>query len=254
MRIDGDQAVGGHDQRVAVGLRMGGHFGGDIAVGAGAVLDEERLAHRLGQALRQQPRGDVGRAAGRDRHQHLDRPRRILLRRGAAQHTTPATAPAPRTPICRLHSVSPRSPRALPSKCAAGKPSRACDTIALPNSVRPDAQSGRNGMALKVRRVITGHDANGKAIVKIDEVVEQAEGGPARRHGRADLDHRRISGEQRRPGRRRRPARSAPRCPAAPSCASSSSAPACSRATTAPTRSTTPSSCPARSTWRWTAR
>ena len=26
-------------------------------------------------------------------------------------------------------------------------------------------------MALKVRRVITGHDANGKAIVKIDEVV-----------------------------------------------------------------------------------
>ena len=26
-------------------------------------------------------------------------------------------------------------------------------------------------MALKVRRVITGHDANGKAVVKIDEVV-----------------------------------------------------------------------------------
>ena len=26
-------------------------------------------------------------------------------------------------------------------------------------------------MALKVRRVITGHDANGKAIIKIDEVV-----------------------------------------------------------------------------------
>jgi len=28
-------------------------------------------------------------------------------------------------------------------------------------------------MALKVRRVITGHDANGKAIVKIDEVVSK---------------------------------------------------------------------------------
>jgi hypothetical protein len=26
-------------------------------------------------------------------------------------------------------------------------------------------------MALSVRRVITGHDANGKAIVEIDEVV-----------------------------------------------------------------------------------
>ena len=35
-------------------------------------------------------------------------------------------------------------------------------------------------MALKVRRVITGHDANGKAIVKIDEVVNNAQGGPAR--------------------------------------------------------------------------
>ena len=32
-------------------------------------------------------------------------------------------------------------------------------------------------MALKVRRVITGHDANGKAIAKIDEVVSNAEEG-----------------------------------------------------------------------------
>jgi hypothetical protein len=28
-------------------------------------------------------------------------------------------------------------------------------------------------MALQVRRVITGHDANGKAIVKIDESLEE---------------------------------------------------------------------------------
>ena len=60
-------------------------------------------------------------------------------------------------------------------------------------------------MALKVRRVITGHDANGKAIVKIDEVVGKSEGRPARRHGGADLDHRRLPGQQRRPGRRRDP-------------------------------------------------
>ena len=32
-------------------------------------------------------------------------------------------------------------------------------------------------MALKVRRVITGHDANGRAIVKIDEVVSKLKEG-----------------------------------------------------------------------------
>ena len=32
-------------------------------------------------------------------------------------------------------------------------------------------------MALKVRRVITGHDANGKAVVKIDEVVSKLKEG-----------------------------------------------------------------------------
>ena len=85
MRIDDDQAVGGHDQRVAVGVRMGGHLARDIAVSAGAVLDEERLAHRLGETLCQHPRGDVGRPARRDRHQHLDRPGRILLRRGGRE-------------------------------------------------------------------------------------------------------------------------------------------------------------------------
>jgi hypothetical protein len=51
-------------------------------------------------------------------------------------------------------------------------------------------------MALKVRRVITGHDANGKAIVQIDEVVSKLKEGRPGRHGRADLDHRRLPREQ----------------------------------------------------------
>ena len=63
-----------------------------------------------------------------------------------------------------------------------------------------------NDMAFQVRRVITGHDANGKAIVKIDEIVTNVQGGPAGRHGARDLDHREIPGEQRRPGGRRRAA------------------------------------------------
>ena len=34
-------------------------------------------------------------------------------------------------------------------------------------------------MAFKVRRIITGHDANGKAIVKIDEIVTNVKSGRA---------------------------------------------------------------------------
>jgi quercetin dioxygenase-like cupin family protein len=62
-------------------------------------------------------------------------------------------------------------------------------------------------MALKVRRVITGHDANGKAIVKIDEVVSDlkvgrpgamvapiwtTEGFPINNDGQDDAAKRRV--------------------------------------------------------------
>src|SRR3989475_10111219 len=39
------------------------------------------------------------------------------------------------------------------------------------------ARSEEAGMALNVRRVITGHDANGKAVVKIDEVAKNVSSG-----------------------------------------------------------------------------
>ena len=45
----------------------------DIAVGAGAVLDHDRLAELLRQLGRKPPRRDVDRAAGRERHHHGDR-------------------------------------------------------------------------------------------------------------------------------------------------------------------------------------
>src|SRR5438093_9037100 len=63
-------------------------------------------------------------------------------------------------------------------------------------------------MALQVRRVITGHDANGKAIVKIDEVSKNAasgrpgatacniwttEGFPANNDGAADEGLRKVA-------------------------------------------------------------
>src|SRR5262249_42022331 len=65
----------------------------------------------------------------------------------------------------------------------------------------------RRGMALNVRRVITGHDANGRAMVKIDEVCKHAasgrpgatavniwttEGFPANNDGSADEGLRKV--------------------------------------------------------------
>ena len=58
---------------------MGDIVGCDIAAGARPVLHNHRLAPDLLQAITDEARGDVGRAARRERHNHahrLDRPLR----------------------------------------------------------------------------------------------------------------------------------------------------------------------------------
>ena len=62
-------------------------------------------------------------------------------------------------------------------------------------------------MALQVRRVITGHDGNGRAIVKIDEGLQTPRLGPAGRDRGQHLDHRGLSSQQ----RRRRPTKACAR-------------------------------------------
>ncbi len=81
VRIDRDQAVLAEEQRVAVGRRLRDHVAGDVAVGAGMVLDHDRLVEKLGEFLSDHARDDVGGAAGRDRHDELDRARGILRER-----------------------------------------------------------------------------------------------------------------------------------------------------------------------------
>ncbi|KAG1244254.1 hypothetical protein G6F65_021915 [Rhizopus arrhizus] len=62
--------VGGvcHQESAAVGRRPHHFLGGDRAGRAGLVIDDERLARRLGQLLRDLARGVVRRAARRIRH------------------------------------------------------------------------------------------------------------------------------------------------------------------------------------------
>jgi hypothetical protein len=72
------ELVGGHagarDQDgVAIGIGMRHHLGGDVAAGAWLVLDHHRLAPHLLEAVADQTRGDVGRAARRERHHDAHR-------------------------------------------------------------------------------------------------------------------------------------------------------------------------------------
>ena len=80
--VHGVHAHGVEQDGVAVGRRARDRAGADVAGGAGAVLDHDRLAHRLMQMLADDARQDVGRAAGRPRHDQRDRTARIGLREG----------------------------------------------------------------------------------------------------------------------------------------------------------------------------
>ena len=50
-------------QRVAVGIGEGGFLGADRIAGAGTVVDDDALAERLAEAIGDDPRDDIDRAA-----------------------------------------------------------------------------------------------------------------------------------------------------------------------------------------------
>jgi hypothetical protein len=65
---------------VAVGLRFGDNFGREVAGGARPVVDHDRLAEAAAELVAEEPRQHVERAARPERHDQLDRLRRIGLR------------------------------------------------------------------------------------------------------------------------------------------------------------------------------
>jgi hypothetical protein len=69
---------------VAVGRGAGDPADADRAAGAGDVLDNDRLAERGAHALGHDTPNRIGRASGRERHDHHHGARRIGLRHGKA--------------------------------------------------------------------------------------------------------------------------------------------------------------------------
>src|ERR1700719_737889 len=87
-QIVGDVAAGYQD-RIAVGRRLRRFHRADIAAGAGNVLDEKILAGLGAELLRNQPRHQIGRAAGREADNDFYGPLRpdVGGRRGAGLAT-----------------------------------------------------------------------------------------------------------------------------------------------------------------------
>ena len=85
-RVDG-VAAGDAEEGVTVGRRLDRGFGAEISAGARPVVDQHGLAEARRHLLGDEPRGEVGPAARRERHDELDRPRRPGLRRDAAGKT-----------------------------------------------------------------------------------------------------------------------------------------------------------------------
>ena len=76
-RIDDQRRVAAHQQRGAIGGCLGDALGGDVAAGAGNVLDHERRAPDFRKPVGQNPRGKIGRGARRKPDQDFYRPVRI---------------------------------------------------------------------------------------------------------------------------------------------------------------------------------
>jgi hypothetical protein len=79
--IDGVRADRRHHDRITVGRAFRGQFSRDIAAGASAIVDHERLTELVAQRRFHRARDDVRRAARRKRNENADRARRVLLRR-----------------------------------------------------------------------------------------------------------------------------------------------------------------------------
>src|ERR1043166_5998141 len=108
-RIDGETADVEQDG-MAVRRRLGHLGGADAAARAADVLDIELLSQLLAQLLNDQPRENIGRAAGRKRDDTAHRPPRIRLRPGVARpaaESRRARSEAEKCAARKLHHDSP---------------------------------------------------------------------------------------------------------------------------------------------------
>jgi hypothetical protein len=72
-RADGKRGGAAKKKRVAIGLGIGGDLAGQRRTGAWPIVNKDLLADLVRQRLADQPAHDVGRTAGRERHDQPNR-------------------------------------------------------------------------------------------------------------------------------------------------------------------------------------
>jgi hypothetical protein len=77
--MDSQRVIQDEQQRVAVWLRLGDSIRSDVAGSSRPVFDHEGLFHACSQLVCQDAGGEIRRAAGGERDDDLDRPRRIVF-------------------------------------------------------------------------------------------------------------------------------------------------------------------------------
>ena len=134
-RIDGQGADVAHQHGEAVGLGARHHLAAQRAAAARPVLDDAALAERDLQLGRDLARQDVGRAAGRERHDQMERPggKRLGTRRRQRRETC-RRAPGAELPTSELHG------RSVPASRRARK-AASCKVVSWPGGAMRTASS-----------------------------------------------------------------------------------------------------------------
>jgi len=81
----GGEGGGRREQQLMIVMRADEGIDCDNAVAAGAVLDHDRLTPSLAEPIREQPRADIGAAAGTESEDEFHRPCRPGLIGGRAE-------------------------------------------------------------------------------------------------------------------------------------------------------------------------
>ena len=117
-------AAEAHQQRVAIRRRFRDRRRGQVAAGAGAVLDQDGLFQRRCHRIGDRARHRIGRAAGRRADQNLDRPRRKVFGARHLNHHQNGNDGAELRKPARGHWSPPFLPLSycLPSSIIAGVP------------------------------------------------------------------------------------------------------------------------------------
>jgi hypothetical protein len=140
-----------HDERIAIRRRSHDRLHGDIAAGAGSVVDDELLAEALRQPLADEARIDVVRPTGGEADDNTHRSRRIALRPSDPRHdrhSSRTRGQVQKPAAGKFHD----GPLALPRKARSDCPTRRLEAASRAPTLWPRGSIPRPTARARCRR------------------------------------------------------------------------------------------------------